>query len=244
MRIKLEKLGKRYGGQRVLDAVDLELGPQEIVAVIGLNGAGKTTLLRCLAGIIAPTAGKILIDDALFTRGDLAQRKRELFLPDFPVFVPGHSVLEHLAMILRRYGRETEVDGAQVAATLADFDLLPLAGTPLATLSRGQAYKAALAGLVLARPELWLLDEPFASGMDPQGLAAFKTRARAAAEAGATILYTTQILEIAERFSTQLVVIDRGRLKRTFSRAELAAMPSSGRGSLEDRLVEFRERPG
>jgi ABC-type multidrug transport system ATPase subunit len=243
MRLQVEKLGKRFGSQRVLDDIDLDIGAGEIVAVIGLNGAGKTTLLRCLAGIIAPASGRILMDGAPFARGDLALRKRLLFLPDFPVFVPGHHCLAHLAMIARLYGREADIDAAAVAGVLADFDLLAYAASPLATLSRGQAYKAALAGLFLARPGLWLLDEPFASGMDPQGLTVLKTRARAAAQSGTTILYTTQILEIAERFCTRLVVIDRGRLKLVLTRADLAAMPASGRGSLEDRLGEFRELP-
>ena len=113
----------------------------------------------------------------------------------------------------------------------------------MTTLSRGQSYKVALAGMFIARPDLWLLDEPFASGMDPQGLAAFKTRARAAADGGVAIIYSTQILEIAERFSTRLVVIDRGRVKLDLDRAALAALPPQGSGSLEERLQEFREVP-
>jgi ABC-type multidrug transport system ATPase subunit len=56
----------------------------------------------------------------------------------------------------------------------------------------------------------WLIDEPFASGMDPQGIAIFKRRARAAAAAGRTIMYSTQILEIAERFADRLIAIDHG----------------------------------
>ena len=142
---------------------------------------------------------------------------------------------------MRVYERDTDEIDDTVLATLGELDLLPLAEAPLGTLSRGQAYKAAFAALVAVRPELWLLDEPFASGLDPQGLAVLKQHARAAAAAGATVIYSTQILEIAERFADLLCVIDRGRLVATYTRAELAALPPEGPESLESRLRQFRE---
>jgi ABC-type multidrug transport system ATPase subunit len=78
------------------------------------------------------------------------------------------------------------------------------------SLSRGQAYKAALVAMLAADREVWLLDEPFSSGMDPHGIDAFKRYARAAAERGRTILYSTQLLDVAERFSDRVCVINHG----------------------------------
>ena len=126
MRLELQHLGKKFASTHVLDDIDLTIAAGEIVAVIGLNGAGKTTLLRCLAGVVVPTVGKILMDGTVFDRGVLALRRRQMFLPDFPIFIPGHSVVEHLAMIIRLYGREDVADDA-VVRVLADLDLLPLA---------------------------------------------------------------------------------------------------------------------
>jgi ABC-type multidrug transport system ATPase subunit len=167
-----------------------------------------------------------------------------MLLPDFPAFVPGHTPLDHVAMTLDLYGR-LGVDDERVMAVLRELDLIPLHRTPLGEASRGQAYKTALAALVLADPELWLLDEPFASGMDPQGMLVLKERARAAAAAGTTIVYTTQILEIAERFADRLVVLDHGRVAMALERSDLAAMPPDGPGSLGERLRAYREQgPG
>lgn len=241
MQIELLGLSKRFPAGLALEDLTLQIQPGSIIAVIGLNGAGKTTLLRCLSGILAPTAGEIRYDGAVFRRARLDLRQRLMFLPDFPPAYAGMDGLEHIAMLLRAYGRDpAHVDETRIVEWLSEFDLLGLARQPVGGLSRGQLYKTALAGLLAVQPELWLLDEPFASGMDPQGHAALKHHARAAAAQGATVLYTTQILEIAERFCDQLIVLDHGRLRRIYSATELSAMPASGPESLESRLREFR----
>jgi len=104
---------------------------------------------------------------------------------------------------------------------LGDFDLLPLSLRPVNSLSRGQAYKTALVALIAAQRELWLLDEPFASGMDPHGIEAFKRHTRAAAARGTTIFYSTQLLDVAERFSDRVCVIHKGEVRAFDSLARL-----------------------
>lgn len=241
MKVELENVSKRFGSAEALAGVSLTIEPGRIVAVIGLNGAGKTTLLRCLAGIVAPTSGDVRFDGHSFRRRDLALRRRLMFLPDFPPLFANHTAVTHVAMLLRLYERDEPGVEDTILRALGDLDLLPLAEAPLARLSRGQLYKVAFTGLLAVRPELWLLDEPFASGLDPQGLAVMKQRAREAAQAGATVIYSTQILEIAERFCDLLCVIDHGRLRETYTREQLAALPPDGPDSLESRLRQFRE---
>jgi ABC-2 type transport system ATP-binding protein len=243
LHIELRHLTKTYGSARALDDVSLSLPAGTIVAVIGLNGAGKTTLLRCLGGVVAPTRGQVLLDGERFNRARLDLRRRLLFLPDFPALYGHLNPLQHLALLLRVYERDTAHLDERILVILRDLDLLALAEVPLANLSRGQLYKAAFAALLAVQPELWLLDEPFASGLDPHGLAMVKQHARTAAAAGATILYTTQILEIAEKFADLLVVLDHGQLRAAYTRDQLAALPATGPDSLEFRLRQFREVP-
>ena len=107
MKVELQNVSKRYGATRALEDFSLTLEPGRIVAVIGLNGAGKTTLLRCLAGIVAPTAGEVLFDGQRFLRRDLALRRRLMFLPDFPPLFGHMNALQHIALLLRLYERET-----------------------------------------------------------------------------------------------------------------------------------------
>jgi len=238
--LELRHLTKSYEANRALDDFSLTVAPGSVVAIIGLNGAGKTTLLRSLAGLVAPTRGEIFLNGRRFRRDRLDLRREIFFLPDFPVLFGQHTPLQHLSLLLRVYERDTTGLDDTLLGLLRDFDLLALAETPIGHLSRGQIYKTALAALVAVRPSLWLLDEPFASGLDPQGLAMLKHHVRTA---GATVLYSTQILEIAEKFSDLLCVIDRGRLRTTYTRAQLAALPPQGPASLEAQLRQFREVP-
>ncbi|MBE7467306.1 MAG: ABC transporter ATP-binding protein [Planctomycetes bacterium] len=245
MRIELIGLSKRYGGLKALDEVDLEIEPGQIVAVLGLNGAGKTTLLRCLAGIAAPDRGMIRYDGERFARDRLDLRRKFFFLPDFPPLLPGGTLIHHLTSVLKLYEADAQPGWEdRIVGLLKDFDLLPLIDAPAQALSRGQAYKSALAGLLAVDPELWLLDEPFASGMDPHGISSFKRASREAAKRGRTVLYTTQLLDLAEAFSDRVCVIHKGQV-RAFDRLEAlrAAMGSNG-GVLEDLFARLRAEDG
>jgi len=197
--------------------------------------------MRCLAGISAPDSGEVLYDGEHFLRDRLDLRRRFLFLPDFPpVFEEWHP-LKHLGMILRLYGLEAAGVEDRVVGILRELDLLPLASAPFSTLSRGQRYKASLAALFAVAPELWLLDEPFASGMDPNGINAFKQRARAAAAAGQTVIYSTQILDAAERFSDRVCVVHRGRVRAFAPTSELQSQRSREGSALDEIFAQLRE---
>ncbi len=241
MRVELRHLTKKFGSLTALDNFSLTLEPGQVTALIGLNGAGKTTLFRCLAGINAPTRGDVLFDGARFSRERLDLRRRMTFLADFPALYSGMSTLEHIALMVRVYERPAADLEERLIPILGDMDLLAQAEAPIARLSRGQMYKAALAGLFAVQPDLWLLDEPFASGLDPRGLGVLKAQARLAAAQGAAILYSTQILEVAQKFSDRVCILDRGKLRAEFSRAELNALPETGPASIEARLSQFRD---
>lgn len=241
MRISLERATKAYGPLRALDGVSLTIEPGQILALLGPNGAGKTTLLRCLAGVAALDSGAILFEGERFHRGRVDFRRRLGFLPEFPFVYPEMTVLGHLGMTLRLYGADGPGIEERVVRLLRDFDLLALAELPLGTLSRGQAYKAALAAIIAADPELWLLDEPFASGMDPDGILALKAFARDATARGRTVVYSTQILAIAESFCDRACVIDRGGV-RAFDRLDDLAGKATGKdGILEALFRRLRE---
>ena len=227
MKVSIRNLSKSYDGTPALRDVSLELPEGQIVAVLGCNGAGKSTLLRCMAGIAGIDDGEVLYDDSPFRRDRLDLRKRFCFLADQPFFYSSASVLRHIGVYLRAYGTDLTGTEDRVLDMLRDFDLLPWVDSAMSTLSRGQAYKGALTALMAVNPELWLIDEPFASGMDPNGLHVFRERARAAAGEGRTIVYSTQILEIAERFADRVCILDRGRVHATGTMDELRGAASS-----------------
>lgn len=183
--------------------------------------APETTLLRCLAGIVAADSGEIDFDDEPFRRQRIDQRKRLFLLPDFPFVYDDMSVLRHIGMVLRLYEADRPGVEETVIDLLKEFGILHLADAKFGTLSRGETYKAVVVALLASDPELWMFDEPFASGMDPRGLNAFRRHAVDAAGRGRTILFTTQILELVEDFADEVCILDRGHIHTYESLDEL-----------------------
>ena len=231
MLITLQSVSKHFGGVYALEKVSLEIPPGCIVAVLGANGAGKSTLLRLLSGLQVPTQGVIRFDGERFDRQRLDWRKRLMYLPDQPPVFPLSTPLGHLASLVKLYEAEREGLESLLVAVLGELDLLPLAECPIRTLSRGQAYKTALATLLAVDPQLWLLDEPFAAGMDPQGHAVLRRYASKATARGATVIYTTQMLELAEQFADYVLILDGGRLHAFDRVSNLPAAGSLGNGA-------------
>lgn len=242
MHIALRSVTKSFGSRAALDNMTLTIEPGQIVALLGANGAGKTTLLRCLAGIAAPEQGDIFFDGELFRRNRVELRKRLFIQPDFPFVHPEMTVLRHIGMVLRLYDAELPGIEEQVIELLDEYDVLPYIQERLGTLSRGQTYKAALVALLAANPELWMLDEPFASGMDPRGLTAFRRHAAEAVHNGRTVIYTTQILELAESFSDRVCILHQGRIHAFGSVAQLQTQRGqTGDGVLEQIFQQLHE---
>lgn len=212
--------------------------PGALVALIGLNGAGKTTLLNCLSGIAAPTTGGIWFDDEPFERNRVDLRRRLMYLPDRPPFIAELALLRHITTVLSLYGRSGLEIAPRVEELLEALDLVPLIDKPMGALSRGEAYMTSLLCMLAIDPEVWLLDEPFASGTDAVGLRVFKDHALSATPRGRTIIYTTQIVEVAESFSDRWWVLNGGRL-------DYDGPPTSGsQGTLDALLHRLRGGPG
>ena len=241
MNVKLHGVSRRYGRVCALNDVSMDFAPGQVVAVLGLNGAGKTTLLRCLGGVLAPDRGALTFDGTAFRRDDLPLRRRIFFLPDFPLLFWDRTVIHNLSVILRLYEKDDASAPQRAMAVLRELDLLPLANSTAVTLSRGQIYKTALAALLLVDPDLWLLDEPLASGIDPLALSFFRQAVRNAAARGRTVVYTTQLLDSAERLSDRIAVLHEGKLRAFAGIEEIRAAATDRENPLEDLFRKLRD---
>lgn len=220
MHIEVDHVTKRFcdkaflpsGGIEALDNVSLNIAPGEIVVVLGANGAGKTTLLRSLAGLAVPTTGEIRMDGERLERRRLDLRRRLMWFDAGQSYPDAMTVLRQISLLVSVYQAQRPGLERQVVELLQEFGILPLIDQQLQRLSRGQRVKATLVSLLAVDPELWLIDEPFASGMDPEGLEAFRRHARLAADRGRTIVYTTQILEVAERLADRVCILQAGKV--------------------------------
>lgn len=212
--LQLHEVSKCFGREIVFDDVTIEAPAGSIVSVVGLNGAGKTTLLSLCAAILSPNRGEVRIDGERLEHERLDLRRRLAFLSDTVVGFGGWTPLRYAAVLADLYEVEDPTFPDRFAAHLDGLEALDVARKSLAFLSRGQIYKVALATILALDPELWLFDEPFASGMDAVGLAYFDAEVRAAAERGRIILYSTQLLKMAEGLGTEAWIVHGTQLHR------------------------------
>ena len=164
--VRLEGVGFRYGGDRVLAGVDLEVGAGERLAILGPNGGGKSTLVRLLLGLLEPSEGRVV--------WSLPRAARRLaYVPQFPAFDRGfpmrvrEMVLQGLLRDRPPRSRFRAEDRARVGELLADLDLGDLADAYLSELSGGELKRALVARALVGRPDLLVLDEPAASLDEP-----------------------------------------------------------------------------
>jgi cobalt/nickel transport system ATP-binding protein len=209
--LEFDGVSVRYetGAPPVLDGVTFALEAGERAALLGLNGSGKTTLLMAAVGLVGH-AGKIRVDGTAVARPTLAEVRRKtgfLFnVPEDQILFP--LVIEDAAFGLLRQGCERREAYRRAGQTLDELGIGPLAWQPTQHLSHGQKLRVALAGALVTRPPLLLLDEPTA-GLDPPGRAAL---ARVLDGLGAAVLVATHDLEFAARFCRRSLVLQNGRI--------------------------------
>src|SRR4029453_15419665 len=164
MAISVQHLRRTYGTFTAVDDLSFEVRDGEIVGLIGPNGAGKTTTLRTLAGILKPTAGRVVVDGHDLATAPIEAKRRLAFMPDEPHLFEYLTVAEHLRLVARLYNVP---DFDRRAAALVDE--LELAGKERSLpgeLSRGMRQKCVIAGGLVRDATPLLFDEPL-TGLDP-----------------------------------------------------------------------------
>jgi ABC-2 type transport system ATP-binding protein len=205
--LAVEHVSRWYGNVVAVNDITFGLGPG-VTGLLGPNGAGKTTLLHLLAGLLQPSAGKVMIAGEGAWRNPQVYRKLGL-VPEREAVYPYLTGREFVLLNAKLQGIEN-VDEA-IARAITTVDLVEAADRPIGTYSKGMRQRIKLAGALVHDPPILLLDEPF-NGMDPRQRLHMIELLRAMAAAGRTILFSSHILEEVERLADSVLVIYAGRL--------------------------------
>lgn len=212
--LDISGLQYRYGGKCVLDGVDLQVRPGEVVSLVGPNGAGKSTLLKCLNRILRPHAGSVTLDGQplnAMSRRQLAQRVA--YVPQQTAAAMALNVADMVALGRAPYRGSAGAahDFGIVADALERLDLQALALRSYDQLSGGERQRVLLARALAQQAQFLLLDEP-TSDLDLRHQVQAMSIARALAQQqGAGILIAIHDLGLASRFSDRLVMLHQGR---------------------------------
>jgi ABC-2 type transport system ATP-binding protein len=225
----LELVGvcKAFGAVRAVDGLSLSAKPGSIFGLIGPNGAGKTTTIRMIMNILSPDSGRILFDGIPLSD---AHKARIGYLPEERGLYRKNSVEEILLYLAALKGVTRAKALASIAFWLDRFDLGDRRTAKISELSKGMAQKVQFIGSVAHDPDLVLFDEPF-SGLDPMSQETLLHAMTELCAKGKTVLFSTHIMEHAEKICNEILLIDKG--KEVISGPLAAVKASHGRNSIQ-----------
>jgi heme ABC exporter ATP-binding subunit CcmA len=202
-------VSRSFGRRRALSRITFSCTAGEIIGVLGPNGSGKSTLLSIAAGVVNPTAGRVLYGNETARTGGAALRATIGLLAHDLFLYPELSAAENLRFFGRLYGLdqiESVVDRALIRAHLVDRRDDLVSG-----FSRGMRQRLAIERALVHSPRLVLLDEPF-TGLDDAAVTALQARLTELRAAGSIVLLTTHDLETIDGVIDRAVMLNAGRL--------------------------------
>jgi ABC-2 type transport system ATP-binding protein len=204
--VQAESLSKRFGKVLAVDGLSFALEAGTITGFLGPNGAGKTTTLRMLLGLAAPTRGRALVFDKLYS--DIEQPALRVgAVLEATDFHPGRSGRDHL----RTLSRAVDLPDSRVEEVLKLVELQSAAGRRVKGYSLGMRQRLGLAAALLGEPELLILDEP-ANGLDPEGVRWLRDFLRSFAAGERTVLISSHVLAEVAQTVDQVLIINHGKL--------------------------------
>lgn len=224
--ISLEGVEKRFGKKVAVCNLNLSVHPGEIIGLVGPNGAGKTTTLRMLTGIIAPSRGSVEVNGFNMKKKPLQAKERIGYIPERPTCYQSLRVREYLTFVARVYGVPKPSMMIRMREYTDLLQLVPLLGSFIGTLSKGNLQRTLLAGIFVREPPFILaLDEPI-YGLDPRGAWILKKLLRRLRNEGSCAVISTHTLEVAQGLCDKFVIMNEGDIV--------------GQGTLEELLAQHR----
>jgi len=248
--VRLRRVYKSFGSLRAVSDLDLAIPSGSIYGLLGPNGSGKSTTIRMIIGIVVPDRGTVSLFGG---KPDDARRRRVGYLPEEHGLYKNMTVLDHLIFLARIRGVNSRAARQRALAWLERLELAEHAKKRTGGLSKGVQQQIQFIGAVLHEPELLILDEPF-SGLDPNNQAVLESIVREFHEAGTTILFSTHLMDYAERMCERVCLMTRSRkvldgdlgtLRRNESDG-IIALAFQGKGGWIDgpELLEVHRSPG
>lgn len=209
--ITIDRLSKQYDGNYVLKQISLSFEAGQIIGYIGPNGAGKSTTIKILTGIIGDFEGEVSVLGMNVRTESLTIKQKIGYIPENAALYDVLSPAEYLHFIGKLYGMESEVINKKSAELLHLFDLGSKADQRMSGFSKGMRQKVLLISGLIHNPEIIFLDEPL-SGLDANAVILVKEILLQLKKAGKTIFYSSHIMDVVEKLSDRIVIINKGEV--------------------------------
>lgn len=209
--IRVKQLHKRYGKQEVLKGIDLSIQTSELIGYIGPNGAGKSTTIKILCGLIDEFEGEVEVL-GLDVRKSAVELKQKIgYIPENAALYETLTPTEYLLFVGQLYNLSVASLQPKVNELLRLFNLDGAKNNRMSSFSKGMRQKVLLISGLLHNPELIFLDEPL-SGLDANAVILVKEILTQLKQNGKTIFYSSHIMEVVEKLSDRIIIIDQGKV--------------------------------
>ena len=237
--IRIDGLSKNYGSFVAVDHIALHVPRGTLFGFLGPNGAGKTTTLRMIAGILRPTAGRVLLGGDDIHRDPLRAKQRLGYIPDRPFVYDKLTGAEFLRFVAGLYGQEGDAVERRMEELLEVFELSSWKDELVEAYSHGMRQKLIISSALIHRPECIVVDEPMV-GLDPKAARLLKDIFRQFVERGGTVLMSTHTLEVAEAMCDRIAIIQHGKIVASGTMAEIREQTATGHGvGLEELFLKL-----
>ena len=206
--LELRGLTKRYGSLTAVRDLSFDVRPGEVFGFVGSNGAGKTTTMRIVLGVLLADAGEVWWNGRPI---DFETRRRIGYMPEERGLYPKMRAAEQLTCLAELHGVDAIAASKATEQWLQRFDLANRAKDEIQKLSHGNQQRVQLAAALVFDPLMLILDEPFA-GLDPEAVDSMSEVLHERAAAGVPVIFSSHQLELVERISDRVGIIQRGHL--------------------------------
>lgn len=237
--IEIDHISKSYDGGKTLSVNDisLQIREGEIFGLLGPNGAGKSTLLNMIAGILLPTKGRILLNNIDVNKDPITAKLNLSYMSDSPdhlLRLKGHEFLRFIADI---YQVPQDVRTQRIDQLTREYGMEKELENQIQSYSHGMRQKMMVIGALLPNPDIWVLDEPM-TGLDPRAAWNLKQSMRQHADSGKTVLFSTHVLDVAEKVVDRVGIISKGKIIFVGTVSQMREHFNQN-GSLEEMFLEL-----
>lgn len=210
--ITLTNVSKSFTkGKKAVDDINLSVNDGEIFGFLGPNGAGKTTTIKMITGVLKADSGKIEINNIDVSEKPLESKKQFGYVPDSPDMFLRLSGLEYLNFMADVYEVPEDLRKQRIEDLSTRFEMKQALNDKLQSYSHGMRQKIVIMGVLIHDPAVWILDEPM-TGLDPKASYILKEMMREHANKGRTVLFSTHVLEVAEKLCDKVAIINKGKI--------------------------------
>lgn len=210
--IEIEGVSKAYAGsnRKAVDNLNWTVPDGAITGFIGPNGAGKSTSIHMMTGSLQPDSGRIKLNGIDIGENPIEAKRQFGFVPDVPDVFLNLKAIEYLNFIADIYGVSPADRASFIDEVPEKLEIADALTNQIVSMSHGMRQKVMVLGALIHQPSIWILDEPMA-GLDPKSAFALKEMMREHAASGRSVLFSTHVLEVAEKLCDQICIINHGK---------------------------------